>query len=61
MLDILNEFTLIMINVNLFIDDNDAQFEKNEFEKDIINSINIKNNNYFIIIQKYSIILILII
>ena len=50
MLDIFNEFTLITINVNLFLDNNDIQFEKNEFEKNVINSINIKNNNYFIII-----------
>ena len=39
-----------MINVNLFFDDNDAQFERNEFEKDVINLINIKDNNNFIII-----------
>ena len=50
MLNVLNEFTFIIINVNLFFDDNDAQFEKSEFKKNIINSINIKNNNYFITI-----------
>ena len=50
MLDIFNEFIFIIININLFLDDNDAQFEKNKFEKNIIDSINIKNNNYFIII-----------
>ena len=49
MLDVLNEFTFIIINVNLFFDDNDAQFEKDEFKKKIINSINIKDNNYFIV------------
>ena len=48
MLDIFNEFTFIIINVNLFFDDNDAQLEKSEFEKNVINSINIKDNNYFI-------------
>ena len=48
MLDIFNEFTFIAINVNLFFDDNDAQFEKNGFKKDIIDLINIENNNYFI-------------
>ena len=47
-LDIFNEFTFIIINVNLFLDDNNAQFEKNEFKKNIIDLINIKNNNYFI-------------
>ena len=50
MLDILNEFTLITINVNLFFDDNDIQFEKNEFKRDIIDLINIENNNYLIVI-----------
>ena len=50
MLDVFNESTLITINVNLFLDDNDVQFEKNEFKKDVIDSINIKNNNYFIVI-----------
>ena len=45
--DILNESTFITINVNLFLNDNNAQFEKNEFEKNVIDSINIKNNNYF--------------
>ena len=50
MLDIFNEFIFIAINVNLFFNDNDAQFEKNKFEKNIINSINIKNNNYLIVI-----------
>ena len=50
MLDILNKFTLITINVNLFLDDNDAQFEKDEFEKNVINSINIKDNNYLIVV-----------
>ena len=49
-LDIFNEFTFITINVNLFFDDNDIQFEKNEFEKNVINLIDIKNNNYFIVI-----------
>ena len=48
MLDVLNEFIFIMINVNLFFNDNDAQFEKNEFKKNIIDLIDIKNNNYFI-------------
>ena len=47
MLDVLNEFIFITINVNLFLDDNDVQFEKNEF---VINLINIKNNNYFIVV-----------
>ena len=28
MLDVLSEFTFITINVNLFLDDNNAQFEK---------------------------------
>ena len=50
MLDVFNEFIFIAINVNLFFNDNDAQFEKNKFEKNIINSINIKNNNYLIVI-----------
>ena len=50
MLDILNEFTLITINVNLFFNDNDAQLEKSEFEKNIINLINIENNNYLIVV-----------
>ena len=50
MFDVFNEFIFIIINVNLFLDDNDVQFEKNEFKKKIINSINIKNNNYFIVI-----------
>ena len=50
MLDVFNKFTFITINVNLFFDDNDIQFEKNEFKKNIINSINIKNNNYLIIV-----------
>ena len=48
MLDVFNEFTFIMININLFLNDNNVQFEKNEFEKNVIDSINIKNNNYFI-------------
>ena len=48
MFNIFNELALIAINVNLFLDDNDAQFEKNEFKKDIVNSIDIENNNYFI-------------
>ena len=46
MLDVFNEFTFITINVNFFFDDNDIQFEKNEFERDVIDLINIKNNNY---------------
>ena len=50
MLDIFNEFSLIIINVNLFLDDSDVQFEKNEFEKNVINSINIKDNNYVIVV-----------
>ena len=33
MLDVFNKFTFITINVNLFLDDNDAQFEKGEFKK----------------------------
>ena len=48
MLDIFNKFTFIAINVNLFFDNNDAQFEKNEFKKNVIDLINIKDNNYFI-------------
>ena len=48
--NILNESAFITINVNLFFDDNNAQFERNEFKKNIIDSINIKNNNYFIVI-----------
>ena len=31
MFDFFNEFSFIAINVSLFFDDNDAQFEKNEF------------------------------
>ena len=50
MLDIFNEFIFIIININLFLDDNDAQFEKNEFKKNGIDLINIKNNNYLIVI-----------
>ena len=50
MLNILNEPSLIAINVNLFFDDNDTQFEKNEFEKNIIDLIHIKDNNYFIVV-----------
>ena len=50
MLDVFSEFTFITIKVNLFLNDNNAQFEKNEFKRNIIDSINIKNNNYFIII-----------
>ena len=50
MLDIFNELTFIIINVNLFFNNNDAQFEKNKFKKNIINLINIKDNNYLIII-----------
>ena len=50
MFDIRNEFTFIIININLFLDDNDAQFEKNKFKKNGIDLINIKNNNYFIAI-----------
>ena len=46
MFDVLNEFTFITININLFLDDNDVQFEKNKFKKNVIDSINIKNNNY---------------
>ena len=50
MFDVFNEPTLIAINVNLFFDDNDVQFEKNGFKKNVINLINIKNNNYLIVI-----------
>ena len=50
MFDIFNEFAFNIINVNLFFNDNDAQFEKNEFRKNIIDLINIENNNYFIVI-----------
>ena len=50
MLDVLNKFIFITINVNLFFDNNDVQFKKNEFEKDVIDLIDIKDNNYFIII-----------
>ena len=50
MLDVLNELTLITININLFLNNNDAQLEKNKFEKNIINSINLENNNYLITI-----------
>ena len=50
MLDVFSEFALIIININLFFNNNDVQLEGNEFEKNVINSINIKNNNYFIII-----------
>ena len=50
MLDIFNKPTFITINVNLFFDDNDIQFEKNEFERNVIDLINIKNNNYLIVI-----------
>ena len=50
MFDVLSEFSLIAININLFFNDNDAQFEKDEFKKNVINLINIKDNNYFIII-----------
>ena len=46
--DVFNEFSLIMINFDLFFDDNDAQLEKDKFKKNGINSIDIKNNNYFI-------------
>ena len=48
MFDVFNEFSLIIINVDLFFDDNDAQLEKDKFEKNVINLIDIKNNNYFI-------------
>ena len=48
--NVFNELTFIAINVDLFFNNNDIQFKKNEFEKNIINSINIKNNNYFIVI-----------
>ena len=50
MLDVFNEITFIIINVNLFLNNNDIQFERNESKRDVINLINIKNNNYFIII-----------
>ena len=50
MLDVFSEFTFITINVNLFLNNNDTQFEKNEFKKNIIDLINIKNNNYLIVI-----------
>ena len=50
MFDVFNEFIFITINVNLFFDNNDVQFEKNEFKKNIINLINIENNNYLIVI-----------
>ena len=50
MLDVLNELIFITININLFFDDNDIQFEKNEFEKNVINLINIKDNNYLIVV-----------
>ena len=50
MLDVFNELTFIIINVNLFLNNNDIQFERNESKRDVINLINIKNNNYFIII-----------
>ena len=50
MFDVFNELSLITINVDLFFDDNDIQFEKGEFKKNVINLINIKNNNYLIVI-----------
>ena len=50
MLDVLNEFTFITINVNLFFDNNDIQFEKNRFKKNVIDLIDIKNNNYLIVV-----------
>ena len=50
MLDVFNEFTFIIINVNLFFSDNDVQFEKNEFKRNVIDLIDIKNNNYLIVI-----------
>ena len=50
MFDIFNKFTFIAINLNLFFNNNDVQFEKDEFKKNIIDLINIKNNNYFIVI-----------
>ena len=59
--DVFNEFALITININLFLDNNVIQFEKNGFEKDIIDLIDIKNNNYLIAAQKHTIIFILII
>ena len=48
MLDVFNELAFIAINVNLFFDNNDVQFEKDGFKKNIIDLINIKNNNYLI-------------
>ena len=50
MFDVFNELTFITINVNLFFNDNDAQLKRDKFEKNVIDSINIKNDNYFIII-----------
>ena len=50
MLDVFSELALIAINVNLFFDNNDVQLEKSELKKNVIDLINIKNNNYFIII-----------
>ena len=50
MLDVFNEPSFIMINVYLFFDNNDAQFEKDGFKKDVIDLINIKDNNYLIVI-----------
>ena len=50
MLDVFSEFTLIMKNVNLFFNDDDVQFERNEFKKNVIDLINIKDNNYFIVV-----------
>ena len=50
MFDVFNEFIFIVINVNLFLDDNDVQFEKDEFERNVIDLIDIKNNNYFIVV-----------
>ena len=50
MLDVFNESAFIIININLFFNDNDAQFEKDKFKKNIIDLINIKDNNYLIVI-----------
>ena len=50
MLDVFSELTFIAINVNLFFNDNDVQFERSEFKKNIIDLINIKDNNYLIVI-----------
>ena len=50
MLDVFSELTFIAININLFFDDNDVQFERGGFKKNIINLINIKDNNYLIVV-----------